>query len=71
MLGGQKLNALRTIYFPEILFPSILELSLVRGGGLTNGSVFNIFSHHQDGGDYDHDQYDVKMMIMPPLNFRV
>ena len=25
----------------------------MRGGGLTNGSVFNIFSHHGDVGDVD------------------
>ena len=25
----------------------------MRGGGLTNGSVFNIFSHHEEDGDVD------------------
>ena len=32
----------------------------MRGGGLTNGSVFNIFSHHADvGDDGDHEHGDV------------
>ena len=30
----------------------------MRGGGLTNGSVFNMLSHHGDVGDHEHGDVD-------------